>query len=186
MSLPAARGQSGMTMTLPVEPAIISRPAQPYVAVKRSVTMDSIGEIADRIPEVFQWLGSRGIEPLGAPFLKYDVIDMERELEMEAGVPVAEPVPLDGAEALDGLPVFVAVLPAGRYATYTHLGHPDQLVHVTGAFLAWAADKGLTWDKDEAGSGERWGCRLEFYNTNPDDEPDMNKWETQLAFRLAD
>jgi hypothetical protein len=34
--------------------------------------------------------------------------------------------------------------------------------------------------------GERWGCRLENYLTDPRQEPDMSKWVTQLAFRLAD
>jgi hypothetical protein len=34
--------------------------------------------------------------------------------------------------------------------------------------------------------GERWGGRLEIYLTDPDQEPDMSKWQTQLAFRLAD
>jgi hypothetical protein len=33
--------------------------------------------------------------------------------------------------------------------------------------------------------GERWGCRLEIYRTDPQAEPDMTKWETELAFRLA-
>ena len=27
---------------------------------------------------------------------------------------------------------------------------------------------------------------LEIYETNPAEEPDMSKWVTQLAFRLAD
>jgi hypothetical protein len=35
-------------------------------------------------------------------------------------------------------------------------------------------------------AGEHWGCRVEFYLTNPTEEPDLSKWETQLAFRLAD
>jgi DNA-binding transcriptional MerR regulator len=30
------------------------------------------------------------------------------------------------------------------------------------------------------------GKRVEFYRTNPAEEPDMNKWVAQLAFRLAD
>jgi hypothetical protein len=34
--------------------------------------------------------------------------------------------------------------------------------------------------------GERLGSRLEIYLTDPSQEPDMSKWQTQLAFRLAD
>ena len=35
-------------------------------------------------------------------------------------------------------------------------------------------------------AGERWGARLETYLTDPDDEPELSKWHTELAFRLAD
>jgi len=52
--------------------------------------------------------------------------------------------------------------------------------------LAWADAQGLAWDKSDAGSGEQWGCRLEVFNTDPANEPDMDKWETELSFRLAD
>jgi hypothetical protein len=44
----------------------------------------------------------------------------------------------------------------------------------------------LTWDVRQAPNGERWGARLEIYETDPVIEPDMSKWTTQLAFRLAD
>jgi hypothetical protein len=37
----------------------------------------------------------------------------------------------------------------------------------------------------ETDDGQRWGCRLEAYTTDPAEEPDMNTWETELAFRLA-
>jgi hypothetical protein len=38
-----------------------------------------------------------------------------------------------------------------------------------------------------AGGGPTAGRpRLEIYLTNPAQEPDMSKWVTQLAFRLAD
>jgi len=34
--------------------------------------------------------------------------------------------------------------------------------------------------------GERWGSRLEIYLTDPAKKPDLSKWVTQLAIRLAD
>ena len=34
-------------------------------------------------------------------------------------------------------------------------------------------------------NGERWGCRLEIYLTDSSQEPDMSKWVTELAFKLA-
>ena|SRR5690349_834054 len=159
------------------EPTIIDRPAQPYVAVRGLITMQTFHLIADRFPEVFGWLAQRGIEPTGAPFFKYNVIDMSHEMQLEAGVPVAHAVVADGS-------MFGAELPAGRYVTLTHRGHPQELVGVTGGLLAWAAERGIEWDSAPSDRGEQWAARLEFQLTDPRVEPDMNKWETQLAFKI--
>jgi effector-binding domain-containing protein len=82
--------------------------------------------------------------------------------------------------------VVTGVLPAGRYATLTHLGHPSELVAATKALLDWAAEHGLTFDVTPGDDGDRWACRLENYLTDPSQEPDMSKWVTKLAFKLAD
>jgi effector-binding domain-containing protein len=162
-----------------MKPQIVERDEQPYVAVRGTVTMQTIPEIADRFPEVFAWLAKNGIAPADAPFFKYNVINMDQCLEMEAGVPIDASVAGDRE-------VLVNVLPAGRYVTASHVGHPSELVAVTGELLEWAAQEGLTWDKTDTDAGERWGCRLELLLTDPSVEPDMAKWETRLMFRLAD
>jgi hypothetical protein len=66
------------------------------------------------------------------------------------------------------------------------VGHPSELAGATKALLDWAAAQNLTWDMSPGSGGERWGSRVEFYLTDPREEPDMSKWVTQLAFRLAD
>jgi len=87
-------------------PEIVTRAEQPYAAIRTRVPMAELGAFAARIGEVFAWLGARGVAPAGAPFFKYNAIDMMRELEVEAGVPVAAAVDGD-ADVLSG------VLPAG-------------------------------------------------------------------------
>jgi effector-binding domain-containing protein len=162
------------------EPEIVELPERPYAAIAASVTMETLGTAVPPLnQEVFAWLGQQGVPPAGPPFWKYNVIDMDRRLEVEAGVPLAEPVPGDDR-------VLAAVLPAGRYATLRHVGHPDTLMAATAALLDWAAAKGLKWDMSPSPGGERWGCRLEVYHSDPANEPDMTKWVTELAFRLAD
>ncbi len=168
-----------VSVRLQSEPQVVERPAQPYVAVRAQVTMATIDAIADRIPDVLTFAADRGLQEAGPAFLRYLTIDMERELEIEAGVPITRPAEGDGA-------VHAGVLPAGRYVTTSHVGHPDELMGVTGALLAWAAERGLRWDVEDSPAGERWGCRLELYPTDPRVEPDMNRWTTELAFRLAD
>ena len=160
-------------------PEITDRPEQPYVAIRAHVTMSQLGEVAHRLGDVFGWLAAHDLAPAGPPFFRYNVIDMERQLEVEVGVPVATVVNGDDQ-------VISGVLPAGRYATVINVGPPDALVGPTAALLDWAAEHGLQWDMTVGDDGERWGARLEFYLTDPDQQPDMTKWETQLAFKLTD
>lgn len=160
-------------------PEIVERAEQPYAAIVRSITMDTFGEIADRLLDVEKWLRSRGLAPSGAPFFRYNVIDMETRLEVEAGFPLPAMVEGDGE-------ILARTLPAGRYASLVHTGHPDELVDVTGGLLGWAAEQGHRWDVADSARGEVWGCRLEVLHTDPSDEPDMTRWQTQLLFRLAD
>jgi hypothetical protein len=104
---------------------------------------------------------------------------MSAELVVEAGIPLTAPIEV--AE-----PAFIDVLPAGRYATLTHVGHPDELMGVTATLLDWAQRKDLRWDVTLTPDGEVWGARLEILLTDPAEEPDLHKWETALLFRLAD
>jgi effector-binding domain-containing protein len=114
---------------------------------------------------------------VGLPFWKYNVIDMERELEVEVGVPVA-------AAAAGDDRVLAGVLPAGRHATLRHTGHPDGMVSAVAFLLEWARRQNLAFDAEPGEGGDHWVSRLEVYQTETD--PDLNKWTTQLLFRLAD
>jgi effector-binding domain-containing protein len=161
------------------EARVVERPAQPYVAIRAQVTMQTIGAILPELhPGVFAWLRERDIPPAGPPFWKYNVIDMDRGLEVEVGVPVAAAV--DGDDR-----VLAGVLAPGRYATLWYTGHPDGLLGATASLLKWADEQNLAWDVRQTPKGERWAARLEIYETDPAVEPDMTKWTTQLAFRLS-
>jgi hypothetical protein len=170
------RHQGGVVLA---EPTILWRDEQLYVARRESITMTEFARVADHLPTMFGWLGERGVVPGGAPFFRYRVIDMSAELVVEAGIPLPESIEV--AE-----PLFVDMLPAGRYATLTHIGHPDELMGVTATLLDWGQREGLRWDVTPTPEGEVWGARLEVLLTNPAEEPDMHKWETSLLFRLAD
>ncbi|MBC6450808.1 GyrI-like domain-containing protein [Actinokineospora xionganensis] len=152
-----------------LDPTIEERPAQPYMGVRRLVTIATMNEIADRIPEVIGGLAERGVAIAGAPFLRYLRVDLAGEIEVEAGVPVAAPI----AGSCE--------LPAGRYVTITHIGHPDGLTDLTAAVLAWGDEQGLDWDVEDG----LWGARVERFLTNPVEQPDPTRWHTELAVRLS-
>ncbi len=157
-------------------PTIETRMDQPYAAIPVSVRMEELGSVVPPLTgRVFDWLAAHGMVPTGPPFWRYVVVDMENKLELETGVPVASRVEGDGE-------MRTGVLPAGRYVTVVHKGHPDTLLTATRDLLQWASARGLEWDAD----GNRWGCRLEEYLSDPAEVSDMSEWQTRLAFRLRD
>lgn len=161
-----------------MEPRIVDLAERPYLGIRRSCTPTSMGAVADRIPEVIGHLLAGGGQLRGAPFLRYLVLDADGSMEVEACVPTDAPHLAD-----DG--IVAGALPAGRYAVVLHRGHPDGLLEVTAGLLAWAARGGHSWDMTRAGDAEHWTARTEHFLTDPREQPDPHRWETELAFRLA-
>ena len=155
------------------EPRRETRAEQPYVAIRRDVTMGEIPTVLPPLHDVLAgWLAARGVRASGPPFFRYLVIDMAGLLSIEVGFPVASPMAGD-----DG--VTSGVLPGGTYVTTIHHGHPVGLEAATGDLLAWAQAEGIVWDKEPQGRGEAWRSRIEWYL---DDGGDMADWDTELAF----
>ncbi len=90
------------------EPQIEHRAEQPYAGIRLRVTMDGMpGEMDRGFPELFGWLAEHGVTPAGPPFIRYHVIDMDRELDVELGCrptfrPTAEPASGRGFSRPDG------------------------------------------------------------------------------------
>lgn len=158
------------------EPQIQPRAAQHYAGIPATVTMDTISTAVDSgFPELFGWLASNGVAPTGPPFIRFLVIDMDRELLIELGVPVSAPVTGNGR-------IQPGVLPAGRYAVLRHTGPYDGLVASHAALQQWAAGHGVQFDTTDTAQGSVWGGRFEHYLTDPSQEPDPAKWETDVAY----
>jgi effector-binding domain-containing protein len=163
-------------------PKVEERTEQPYVARRTQATMHELGTVIPQLlGEVFAWLGTQGAAPAGAPFIRYLVINMAAQLDIEVGVPVASAMSGDDR-------ICAGVLPAGRYASLVYTGPYDGngLVEANAALLAWGTEQGVVWDTWAAENGEGFGARLESYLTNPNEEPDPTKWETEVAIRVAD
>jgi effector-binding domain-containing protein len=158
------------------QPQLQARAEQPYLGIPATVTMETIGSAVDSgFPELFGWLASQGIAPGGPPFIRYLVVDMAGDLQIELGVPVSAPVTGSGR-------IQPGVLPAGSYAVLRHTGPYDGLVASNAALQQWAADHGVRFDTSDTAQGSAWGGRVEFYLTDPGQEPDPAKWETDVAY----
>jgi effector-binding domain-containing protein len=158
------------------QPDIAHRPAQSYVAIPVSVRMHDLAAAVDHgFPELYAWLAEHSLQPAGPPFIRYLRVDMAAELAVELAVPV------DGATP-DDQRVRSGVLPAGRYATLVHIGPYDGLMGANAELQQWANARELDWAMD----GSTWRARVERYLTDPAHEPDASRWQTELAYLLAD
>jgi effector-binding domain-containing protein len=162
-----------------MEPKLENRNEQPYVGIRTQVPMRKFKTVIPQLlGEVFAWLEKRGVAPAGAPFMRFHVINMAAKMDIELGVPVATAVPGNDR-------VSAGVLPAGQYASLVYTGVKNG-IKGNAALLDWGVEKGLVWDTWVAENGDGFGARLESYLTDPDEESDQAKWETEVAIKLAD
>lgn len=162
------------------EPTIEQRGALRYAGIRMQFPMDGFAAAADAtFPELFGWLDRHGIAPAGPPFIRYHVIDMQAELDIEFGMPVPAAVAGDDR-------VRPGVLPAGRYVTLRHIGSYDGLIASNAALQDWAQDRGITFDSWDTERGEAWRSRVEHYPVDPSAEPDPAKWEVDIAYLVSE
>lgn len=156
------------------EPTLQDRAVQPYVSIRTQANFTEWGGVNALVPEVLDWLKRNDAEPAGPPFYRYHVIGgMADRFDLEVGFPVAAPMAGDDR-------VIAGALPAGRYLVLAHQGHPDSIAGSHAALVDWAEQHGI----ELTGSADRlrWGVMYESYQTDPANEPDPNRWTTELAY----
>jgi len=163
------------------KPVLKYRRAQPYVAIRTQVPIPFGEYLPPLWEEVQAWLKSEAIAPCGPPFLRYLTTDMSKNLDIEVGFPVAAAVKPSGR-------LSAGAFPAGNYAVLMYTGSfkGTGLYQATVTLLDWAKANQIKWDTSLVDQTEWWGGRIEWYLTDPQDEPDPEKWQTELAFRVAD
>ena len=160
------------------QPKLEDRGEQHYVGIRTQVPMSKFKKIIPEfLDELFAWLGKQGVQPAGAPFMRYHVINMAGNMDVELGVPVTRALPGDGRIA-------PGVIPAGRYASLVYIGVNG--IKGNKALLDWAAKNNIRWDRWDDQNGDAFRSRVEYFLTDPAEQPDRNKWETEVAIRLAD
>lgn len=119
------------------EPMVEYREERHYAGIRTKTNMRDLGTVIPQLlDEVFARLGERGIEPEGAPIVRYHVIDMQGALDLEVGVPVAS-APPDDRRVQPGL------LPGGRYAALVYTGRQRRGGQRRAARLGSAAGYGV-------------------------------------------
>lgn len=158
------------------EPKLEQRDEQPYVAIRREVTLAELGTVLPPlVDEVLGWIARRGVAQSGPAFFRYLTMDMagDGRFVVDVGAPVAAATPGEGQ-------IIAGAMPAGRYATVLYTGPYDNVASGHFALLEWGAAHGVAWQTSDDGRG--WGARVEYYITDPADLPDPQTWETEVAF----
>lgn len=161
------------------EPKIDERAEMPYAAIRSQISMDEMGSgiIPQHLDEVIAWLDTQGLKPAGPSLIRYHVINMPGRLDISVGWPIDKAVKGDERVTVDSLP-------AGRYASLIYTGLHNGIAG-NSVLIGWAQDQGLEWDAWDTPEGHAFRSRVEFTLTEPDDEPDIQKWETEVAIKLA-
>ena len=151
------------------------RDEKKYMGIRTQTPFNGMFAVVDELrKELYGWFKVQGIEPEGPSFLRYHVIDMAGEVDIEFGIQMTEHVPGDQR-------VTPGVLPAGHYANLIYRGSgmgPNK------ALIHWAAENGLAWDRWDDAKGDGFRCRYEAYLADPRIEPRKKQWDVDLAIKL--
>jgi effector-binding domain-containing protein len=116
--------------------------------------------------QLLTYLEGAGQQSIGPPYARLLSFEAE-EAEIEAGVPVDQPIPGEG-------PIEAGELPGGSVASTVHLGPYNGLGAVHEEITRWMSERGLR------ASGSPW----EVYESPPDEEPARTR--TEVCWPLAD
>jgi effector-binding domain-containing protein len=142
---------------------LVERESQSVASIRTKCKPSEISAtLAELLPEVMAHLNATGAKMAGAPFSRYHAFGPEM-IDLEAGIPVSQPITENGR-------VKNSELPAGKAVTVWHIGPYEKLTGAHEGLQAYLAANKLT------ASGGPW----ELYWTDPGLVPDPAKWRTQL------
>ncbi len=137
--------------------------AQTVVSTIQTSTLTDFKELFPIwLPKVYQYAMSIGATIVGAPFARYHQFDSEVVI-IELGLPISGNVIGNGDFAQHEIP-------ATKVLVIEHIGPYDNLNK------AWSALANALKEQNLEYNGPCW----ESYITDPDTEPDPNKWVTKL------
>jgi effector-binding domain-containing protein len=162
------------------EPKIEKRSEQHYMAIRKKVNMKDISSVLPPlIGEVTEWLRTNNIPADGSAFFHYQAMNDRDELDVAVGLLVQSQETGNGH-------IVAGFFPAGNYAIITYLGDYRNMREGHIALESWIKQNGLKEKQQKSDQGIEWGGRAEFYLTDPQTEPNPEKWKTDIVFLLED
>ncbi len=140
-------------------------PGQLSMAIIDSTSMEEMGtKIGNAYREVAEHLSKKGIQFAGQPYLKYlSDFDPEKKVVFEAGFPVTNQIEKSGR-------IIPSELKQSKTVTTTHFGAYEAMDLTYNALMQYIQENNLVIS----------GNSFEIYITDPKNEPDTSKWETEI------
>jgi effector-binding domain-containing protein len=136
------------------------------LTIKATTPSDEISaKLGELYPKIMSCILENEIEMTGPPFAIYHSWDPEGDTKLEAGVTVDKEAECEGD-------IEFVELPACKVATALHTGSYESIGPVYEAIQKYINEKGLKIK----------GAAWEVYLTDPNTEPDPNKYQTQVYF----
>ncbi|HOV12546.1 MAG TPA: GyrI-like domain-containing protein [Bacteroidales bacterium] len=137
--------------------------------IRDSSRIDEIDMIIGKLfGELYQYLGMNRIECTAPPFVRYLVWDEKANKNvMEAGVFIKEPVKGNDRVKYQEIPV-------QNYVRAIHTGAYESVHNTHMVIDKYIIDNKLTLT----------GAPMEIYITDPEKEPDITKWETEVLYPI--
>ena len=162
------------------EPKVQVRAEQPYVSIPIEINLKEWDKANALVVEIFGWLGQKRVQPTGAPFFRYQVIgDIDKKCKIEVGVPVGNAISGDGH-------VIAGTIPAGKYVTLVHTGHPNRIANSYAILEEWASGRGMRWDNRMEDNEDIWAGRFEYYLTDPAEQPNPEQWSIEIEYLIEE
>ncbi len=137
--------------------------SQLIASIRVTVGMAEIGKTMGEIyPEIMAYLQKIGSYPIGPPLSLYHTFD-QNAMDIEAGIPIATPIPEEGR-------IKTGKTPEGKVAYTIHTGPYETLETTYSAIMTWIKENGKEL------SSPTW----EIYLTDPQEELDTSKWKTEI------
>jgi effector-binding domain-containing protein len=151
------------------EITVEERSESPALSVRFTCDPGEIGEkLAEVLPRVHEYIADTDATPDGAPFTRYHRMS-EAEWEVDAGIPVSEPVA--GKDDIDA-----TILPAGEVAKTVHRGAYEDIGEAHEAVADWIEQS------DWQSSGARWDSYVDDPSgSDPDDVRTFVFWPVEEA-----
>lgn len=142
---------------------------QPMVSIRATCRAAEIGPTLQEIlPEVHAYVMRKGVEPSGPPFTRFHSYD-NGYADIESGLPVASPIEGEGR-------IIAGELPGGIVVSTIHTGPYGKLPEAHDALHTWMRER------NKVSAGAQW----EYYITNPGEEQDSSKFQTELVWPIKD